>query len=83
MDLQSNIFSLCYQSFQARAVAPPDWVNNPLPSREAQIKALECTTEFDVLVIGGGATGCGVALDSVSRGSGFSVSRESFAWIIA
>ena len=28
--------------------------------------------EFDVLVIGGGATGCGVALDSVSRGNSLS-----------
>lgn len=27
--------------------------------------------EFDVLVIGGGATGCGVALDAVSRGCVF------------
>ncbi len=25
--------------------------------------------EFDILVIGGGATGCGVALDAVSRGT--------------
>lgn len=25
-------------------------------------------TEYDVLVIGGGATGCGVALDAVTRG---------------
>jgi succinate dehydrogenase/fumarate reductase flavoprotein subunit len=27
--------------------------------------------EFDVLIIGGGATGCGVALDAVSRGEIF------------
>ena len=25
--------------------------------------------EYDVLVIGGGATGCGIALDSISRGA--------------
>ena len=25
--------------------------------------------EYDVLVIGGGATGCGIALDSMSRGA--------------
>ena len=39
----------------------------PLPTREQQLKSLssEC---FDVLVIGGGATGAGCALDSVSRG---------------
>lgn len=39
-----------------------------LPSREAQLLTLENTKEFDVLVIGGGATGCGCALDAVSRG---------------
>lgn len=54
--------------FKAQSKIVPDWVSNPLPSREAQLKALECTKEFDVLVIGGGATGCGVALDSISRG---------------
>ncbi|KAM4697644.1 glycerol-3-phosphate dehydrogenase, mitochondrial [Rhinophrynus dorsalis] len=41
---------------------------NELPSREAQLLTLENTKEFDVLVIGGGATGCGCALDAVSRG---------------
>ena len=39
----------------------------PLPSREQQLSALG-SEEFDVLVIGGGATGAGVAFDSVSRG---------------
>uniref|UniRef100_A0A6I8QJ84 Glycerol-3-phosphate dehydrogenase n=1 Tax=Xenopus tropicalis TaxID=8364 RepID=A0A6I8QJ84_XENTR len=41
---------------------------NELPSREAQLLTLQKTKEFDVLVIGGGATGCGCALDAVSRG---------------
>uniref|UniRef100_A0A8C5PW22 Glycerol-3-phosphate dehydrogenase n=1 Tax=Leptobrachium leishanense TaxID=445787 RepID=A0A8C5PW22_9ANUR len=41
---------------------------NDLPSREAQLMTLENTKEFDVLVIGGGATGSGCALDAVSRG---------------
>ncbi|XP_022111572.1 glycerol-3-phosphate dehydrogenase, mitochondrial-like [Acanthaster planci] len=40
----------------------------PLPTREQQMQSLQNTHEFDVLVIGGGATGCGVALDAVSRG---------------
>ncbi|KAG0422319.1 hypothetical protein HPB47_001843 [Ixodes persulcatus] len=40
----------------------------PLPSRATQLKNLRETPEFDVLVIGGGATGAGVALDSVTRG---------------
>ncbi|XP_076337853.1 glycerophosphate oxidase 1 isoform X2 [Tachypleus tridentatus] len=39
----------------------------PLPTRAEQLKKLQ-ETEFDVLVIGGGATGSGVALDAVSRG---------------
>jgi glycerol-3-phosphate dehydrogenase len=38
-----------------------------LPSREKQLKSLQ-DKEFDVLVIGGGATGAGVALDSITRG---------------
>ncbi|KAH7968929.1 glycerol-3-phosphate dehydrogenase, mitochondrial [Rhipicephalus sanguineus] len=40
----------------------------PLPTRAAQLKSLRETPEFDVLIIGGGATGAGVALDSVTRG---------------
>ena len=39
-----------------------------LPSRADHIKALQDTAEYDLLVIGGGATGAGVALDSVTRG---------------
>lgn len=39
----------------------------PLPSRDDQLKRLQ-EEEFDVLVIGAGATGCGVALDAQSRG---------------
>mmetsp|Transcript_40454 Transcript_40454/g.101814 ORF Transcript_40454/g.101814 Transcript_40454/m.101814 type:complete len:639 (+) Transcript_40454:203-2119(+) len=38
-----------------------------MPTREEQIKALQ-EREYDILVIGGGATGCGVALDAASRG---------------
>ena len=39
-----------------------------IPSREDQLKALETVPEYDVLIIGGGCTGTGVALDAVSRG---------------
>uniref|UniRef100_A0A4D5R8V8 Glycerol-3-phosphate dehydrogenase n=1 Tax=Scolopendra viridis TaxID=118503 RepID=A0A4D5R8V8_SCOVI len=39
----------------------------PLPTRSEQLQSLQ-KEEFDVLVIGGGATGSGVALDAVSRG---------------
>lgn len=43
-------------------------VNREPPSREAQILTLRNMSEFDILVIGGGATGCGCALDAVTRG---------------
>ena len=52
-------------------VAAADGLNTrstkPLPTREEQIERL-AKDSFDVLVIGGGATGVGCALDSVSRG---------------
>jgi len=41
---------------------------SPLPTRQELLKDLKSSEEFDVLVIGGGATGCGVALDAVTRG---------------
>uniref|UniRef100_A0A663LKE2 Glycerol-3-phosphate dehydrogenase n=1 Tax=Athene cunicularia TaxID=194338 RepID=A0A663LKE2_ATHCN len=50
----------------AEAVTVP--IKNHFPTREQQILALQTTGEFDVLVIGGGATGCGCALDAVTRG---------------
>ncbi|XP_006125720.1 glycerol-3-phosphate dehydrogenase, mitochondrial [Pelodiscus sinensis] len=43
-------------------------MKNSFPSRDDQLLALQNTSEFDVLVIGGGATGCGCALDAVTRG---------------
>lgn len=40
-----------------------------LPSRAEQIASLRDSKKvYDVLVVGGGATGCGVALDAVTRG---------------
>lgn len=46
--------------------------NTTLPTRDEQISTLvsssENKTEFDVLVIGGGATGAGAALDATTRG---------------
>ncbi|XP_032493415.1 glycerol-3-phosphate dehydrogenase, mitochondrial isoform X4 [Phocoena sinus] len=53
-------------------VEAADYISEPVnrepPSREAQILTLKNTSEFDVLVIGGGATGSGCALDAVTRG---------------
>ncbi|XP_009999376.1 PREDICTED: glycerol-3-phosphate dehydrogenase, mitochondrial [Chaetura pelagica] len=50
------------------AEAVPVPVRSQYPTREQQISALRSTDEFDVLIIGGGATGCGCALDAVTRG---------------
>jgi len=36
--------------------------------RSAVMEALRCGNIYDLLVIGGGATGCGIALDASSRG---------------
>ncbi|OON70088.1 glycerol-3-phosphate dehydrogenase/oxidase [Hymenobacter sp. CRA2] len=37
-------------------------------AREAQLAQLTATPEWDIIIIGGGATGLGAALDAVSRG---------------
>ncbi|XP_055870450.1 glycerol-3-phosphate dehydrogenase, mitochondrial-like isoform X2 [Biomphalaria glabrata] len=42
-------------------------MNAPLPTRDELIKGIRCQ-EMDVLIIGGGATGLGVALDAATRG---------------
>ncbi|KNC50931.1 glycerol-3-phosphate dehydrogenase [Thecamonas trahens ATCC 50062] len=39
-----------------------------VPPREEMIDRLRHTSQFDMLVIGGGATGVGVALDAITRG---------------
>lgn len=39
----------------------------PLPPRDDQIKSLQ-SESFDILIIGGGATGAGCALDATTRG---------------
>ena len=49
------------------ATKPAQWISE-LPSREEQVEALSKTPEFDMLIIGGGATGAGVAVDAASRG---------------
>jgi len=37
-------------------------------NRESQLEKLKSTNEFDIIVIGGGASGLGIAVDAVSRG---------------
>lgn len=45
-----------------------NWPTLTIPSREDQLTRLKSGEVFDILVIGGGATGCGVALDAATRG---------------
>jgi glycerol-3-phosphate dehydrogenase len=40
----------------------------PSPAREAVLERLRSAAPFDVVVVGGGATGLGVALDAAARG---------------
>ncbi|KAI0451826.1 DAO-domain-containing protein [Xylaria acuta] len=79
--------------FEGPAVPPPIYGpdgNFKLPrfpkvkSREEQLKQLkksrEQEEEYDILVIGGGATGAGVALDAVTRGLKVAmVERDDFS----
>lgn len=56
----------------AAAIATPR-VKRQLPPRSEQVKTLESGEEYDVLIIGGGATGAGCALDSITRGKQYSI----------
>ncbi|KAI0667678.1 DAO-domain-containing protein [Trametes maxima] len=62
---------------------PPPWTP---PSREHMLNALKASgsnpteEEFDLLIVGGGATGAGVALDAASRGLKVAlVERDDFS----
>jgi glycerol-3-phosphate dehydrogenase len=49
-------------------------------SRQASLHRLKHTAQFDLLVVGGGATGLGVALDAATRGLSVAlVERDDFA----
>jgi len=52
-----------------------------LPSRKEQLKSLSSQKEeYDILIIGGGATGSGLALDAAARGLKVAmVDRDDFA----
>ncbi|KAI0715670.1 DAO-domain-containing protein [Cerioporus squamosus] len=61
---------------------PPPWTP---PSRQQMLDALKAsgedpTEEFDLLIVGGGATGAGVAVDAASRGLKVAlVERDDFS----
>ena len=63
----------------ALADATPD--SNPVvPFQRATMIEQLRDREFDVLVVGGGITGCGIALDAVTRGLRTAlVERDDFA----
>ncbi len=51
-----------------------------LPSREEMVQRLRKGEEFDLLIVGAGATGSGAALEAVSRGLKVAcIEREDFA----
>jgi glycerol-3-phosphate dehydrogenase len=59
-----------------------DTVNVPkwIPPSRAEMKDQMKTQEFDILVIGGGATGAGVTMDAATRGLKTAmVERDAFA----
>lgn len=61
---QHGLARLAHVAAEAELKAP---FADELPSRQAQLSALRTTEEFDVLIVGGGATGAGCALDAVTR----------------
>jgi hypothetical protein len=52
---------------EAESKKPSEWLAK-LPTREEQVEIMSKYPEYDVLIIGGGCTGAGVAVDAVSRG---------------
>ena len=69
-------------SIDENPVAYPDPSSFPrIPPRKEQLAALKNPTDkFDVLIIGGGASGAGCALDATSRGLKVAmVERDDFA----
>jgi glycerol-3-phosphate dehydrogenase len=61
---------------------PPPWLP---PTREQNLNVLKASgsgedTKFDILIVGGGATGAGVAVDAASRGLKVAlVERDDFS----
>ncbi|XP_043549723.1 glycerol-3-phosphate dehydrogenase, mitochondrial isoform X1 [Chiloscyllium plagiosum] len=76
-----------YWSYQARLSCVQaseqlngKYIQHHMPSRDVQLYTLKTVKEFDILVIGGGATGSGCALDAVTRGLKTAlIEREDFS----
>ena len=64
---KSNIYFIKSNKPLKAATKPKQWLSK-LPSREEQIDLMTKHPEYDILVIGGGCTGAGVAVDAASRG---------------
>ncbi|XAR52337.1 Glycerol-3-phosphate dehydrogenase [Bertholletia excelsa] len=63
-----------------RKISDPVAVVPPRSVQESALIGASATNPLDILVIGGGATGCGVALDAVTRGLRVGlVEREDFS----
>ncbi|KAK4766201.1 hypothetical protein SAY87_007843 [Trapa incisa] len=63
-----------------RRISDPTAAVPPRAVQRAALSGASSSEPLDILVIGGGATGCGVALDSVTRGFRVGlVEREDFA----
>ncbi|XP_051883897.1 glycerol-3-phosphate dehydrogenase, mitochondrial [Pristis pectinata] len=78
IDNRANLARL--SDVQASELLNRECPESELPSREAQLYTLQTTKEFDVLIIGGGATGSGCALDAVTRGLRTAlIEREDFS----
>ena len=62
--------SYAYCATEKRSPLPPN--SQPVPlkfkTRAQHLQEMASTAEYDVLVIGGGASGAGVALDASTRG---------------
>lgn len=63
-----------------RKISDPFAVVPPRNTQEAALIGSSLANPLDILVVGGGATGCGVALDAATRGLRVGlVEREDFA----
>jgi len=76
MRVSTHLFlDLWLQVYAEKMIPRP--VRMPLPTREDQVKALK-SQDYDILIIGGGATGAGCVLDACTRGAFMASVSRSF-----